>query len=287
MAFPYFEEHEDSPTETGDRDGRYSYQRIFLTAWADRNDFLLEMFTGGLNGLPCSYPNFPGLYADKFSIDRLVNLPDNSIPSMTDPITQLLNHATLAKITITYTPIVFTEEDGEELRPGTWATYTQAESVEYVSLPGRAMKWEASDDELLPDVLGVVPVFTTRHEITWHNVIDPPWELISAMKGCVNELPFRLRATNQIAEPESLLFTESSARKTFTIGEVTPWELTLVFVEKSQRVMTPAPRGPIGDTGSYGWNHQWNPETNEYDRPVSKADGAPLFASADFDSLFL
>jgi hypothetical protein len=284
MAFPAFLEHEDSPTESGDRNGAYNYQRVFLTAWADRNNFLLEMFSGGGFGLPCTYPGFPGLYADKFTISRLVNKPIQA--TITDPTTQLLAHDALAQITITYSPIEFSQEDAEELRDGTYATYTQAESVEYISLVARALKWETSGEMLPADVTAVVPVHTTRHEITWHNVIDPPWDLISAMKGTVNSSAFRIKATDQVAEAESLLFAESSARRTFSLDGLTPWELTLVFIEKSQKSLVASPRGPIGDTGSFGWNHQWDPEASDYDRPVDALGGNPLFALSDFDLLF-
>ena len=104
MPYPSFTEHEDSPQESGNRSGELSFTRIFLTAWADRWQFIGEHYKAGPFGLPASYSSYwPGVLADHFTIDKLTPKPIQA--SITDPNSEQLEHDTLAKITINYTPL--------------------------------------------------------------------------------------------------------------------------------------------------------------------------------------
>jgi hypothetical protein len=231
------------------------------------------------------------LFADQFQVERLVNRPVGS-GAMTNPVTQQLTHDTKAKITITYSPLspeaASESESSEPMRDGTWATYSQSQSVEYLNLPSRDMIWEQTDDVLPADITATVPILTTRHEITWHQVLNPPWSTISELKGKVNSAAFRIPATLQVAAAETLLFSESSAQIVFNFDQQAAWQLTFVFIEKAQNAFTNTSRGAIDSDGTvYGWNHQWNPSLGDYDRPLSRQGSKPMFQSADLFQLFI
>ena len=275
-----FEEHEDSPVERGDRESGFEFSRIFLTHYADRFTFLRDMFTGGVDGRAKAYhEDFADLLCFSFDIERIENYPTGP-SSITDPEQQIIDHDTTAKITIEYRPIEFTGSGPDEMKAGTFATYNQGQSVEFVDISPESVAPEGADanERVPPNERIVVPFFSTRHEITWHQVQDPPWSLISALKGHVNNASIQIPTTSLVLPAETLLFAESSSRQTIRYdGEITT-ELTLVFLEKRQVF--------LGGSASYGWNHKFNSKTKSYDRIVVAGGSTPLFPSADLLSIF-
>lgn len=285
----YFEEHEDSPKESGNRSGGLLFTRIFLTAWDDRWAFLFELYASGPFGLPASYsPLWPGVLADQFIIDRIVNAPDSD--TVTDPNTQQLTHSTLAKITVAYTPLDIAQPDpGEEDTPdGTWATYSQSSNVEFVSVPSRGMKWSSDSDLLPPDVNPVLPQIVTTHTVTWHQLRRIPWVTLSNMKGKVNSTACRLPGSAQTFSAQTLLFEGSDDEITLSFSDANPTrKLTLRFTEKAQHFLKTSTSGGASQTGTiYGWNHQYRDDTGTYDQPVNQDDGSPLFQTYNFNNLW-
>lgn len=271
-----FQEHEESPIEAGGRGGDFAFTRIFCTAYADRFEFLTGLFTGGILGLPMIYSEaWPNLRADKFSIERITDNPQG-LAYMTDPERQQTTHDSIAKITVDYAPLE-NDSNQDPLRDGTFASYNQGQVIEYNGVPSRAMQWESSGDPLPPDVQPVVPTTITRHEVTWSQVDNPPWSLIQSKKGFVNGSSFYIPASRQTVAAEGLLFTESSSRQTMTYAGDLSTELTLVFEEKNQVA--------FGGGSGYGWNHQWNPETQEFDRPLNEF-GNTQFPATSFGEIF-
>lgn len=282
-----FWEHEDSPKESGDRSGQFSFERIFLTAWADRNTFIREMMTGGFYGLPQSYSqDWPGLFAESWKVDRIINNPIQG--TITNPASQQLSHNTLARITFTYTPIGVTEQDpgDEQLPSGTFATYDQEEEGEFLSVPSRGMIWDSDGKRLSPDIVGVIPQTTTRHVVTWHRVVNPPWATMASLINKVNSVAWRIPATGQVFQPETLLFAARSASLTLAYDSEPTWKLKLTFIEKAQKNLVSTGDGPIGGTTIYGWNHQWREDDGIYDRPVNAKSFHRMFQSADLRTLF-
>lgn len=284
----YFEEHEDSPIESGNRSGEFSFTRIFIVAWADRFEFLRAMFRDGTYGPQAYSAYWPGLLADKFKIERQVNAPTDNYPVMTDPELEQLQHDCIAKITIDYAPIPPAEaQDQVDLADGTYASYSMTDAIEFVGFPGRTMQWLNTSKALPPDITPIVCEVITRHEVTWHEVVYPPWDLISSMKGKVNADFMRLPGTQQIAYPETIMLTGCQAKKTYKLSGDTAWEITLTFTEKAQKSLAPATKGAINQSASqvYGWNWQYDPEQGEYDKPVT-ALGEEMFDAADLYSIF-
>lgn len=291
MTYPAFSEHEDSPTERGNRSGELQFTRIFLTAWDDRWSFIAEHYKSGPFGLPASYSSYwPGVIADTFDIGRMTNCPD--VVTVTDPNTQQLTHTgTLAKITITYSPLErdISEANDPLVPSGTWADYSQDSNIEFRSIPGRGMKWLSDSTLLPPDNNTIVPEAVTTHQIAWHQLQSVPWQTLANAKGCVNSVACRLPGTPQIFLPETLLFEGLSDQTTISLtGQVGTRKLSMRFTEKAQKSLTSGAKGGNAPTGStvYGWNHQYRDDTADYDKPVAADSSDPLFATFDFNAIW-
>jgi hypothetical protein len=274
-----FVEHEESPIETGNRDGDFQFTRIFVTAWDDRWAFINGMFTGGPIGLPMIYgPGFAGVFADTFSIDKIAPNPRNA--TIYDPQTQALTHAGEAKITIGYKPMVPTED-------GTLISYEMQEQGEFVTVPSRGLKW-ASDNVSLPaDVSAAYATTTTRHVVTWSQVLNPPWQTLSDSINHINSVPFLIPITKQLLQPGTLLFSEKSASISLNTNGRTTWKITLTFLEKAQTSYSTTGGAAIGGTTVYGWNWQWREDIGDFDRPKSKVGSGLTFQEYDLRRIFI
>lgn len=286
-----FEEHEESPKETGDRSGKLQFTRIFTTDWDQRWQFLSELYTSGPFGLPASYSSYwPGVVADTFDIVPLVVDPQPA--SITNPNYENLRHRK-AKITVNYTPLasdqLSQDPQGTPLPDGTWGTYTQEQTVEFRSLPGRSCKWESDDQKLPDDVHPSVPDMLTTHTVTWNQVTRVPWVTLGNLKGKVNLTACRLPGSQQTFRAGTLLFEglTDDATLSFVTQQQTR-KLVLKFVEKAQHALAADTRGGAAPEGSgtvYGWNYQWRDDTGTYDKPVSDT-GETLFAEGNFNEIW-
>ena len=294
MTYPAFEEHEDSPSESGSRAGDFDFSRIFVTAWEDRWQFIAAHYTSGPFGLPASYSSYwPGVLADRFTISRLVNKPVSA--SITDPNTTQLSHDTRAKITISYSPLQTDQQQQQDpsepspLPSGTWATYNQTSNVEFRTELGRGMIWQSDSKQLPPDIASVVPESATQHTVVWHQLKVVPWVTIGNMKGCVNETAFRLPGSPQVFQPETLLFDGLDDEISLSFdGQFSTRKLTLKFIEKAQKAFSDTAKGAAAAAGStiYGWNHQWRPETGQYDKVKAYLTLQPMFQLFEFNNLW-
>ena len=231
-----FEEHENSPIESGNFAGEFNFKRIFLVAWADRYTFLEELYTGNTGGGPMPYSSaIPFLFPDEFSIKRLVNKPVQDAP-FTDPAAEIINHDTEAMITVNYRPFSL---DGisEDLQAGSYANYQQTQKVEYATIPGISLQWESRADVLPADVSMAIINPTTAHIVEWNQVQTPPWALISSMKGKINSADFTIPGSLQVAEPGTLLFAGSEASRSFDFQQNETWKFRMTFLEKSQHAL--------------------------------------------------
>jgi hypothetical protein len=129
----------------------------------------------------------------------------------------------------------------------------------------------------LPDTLTLSKTIpTTSHHLTWQQVVNPPWDAISALQGTVNA------ATFLGCPPGTVLFAGAEAKKLLRSGlkasaPELAWELTYTFREKG-----------IKQGGQvYGWNYAyrgnppgWVALTNGAQSLYDLADFAPLFQTA-------
>jgi hypothetical protein len=118
-----------------------------------------------------------------------------------------------------------------------------------------------------------IPV--TVHNLTWHNVIHPPWDTIHQLQGTINNAVF-------LGCPaDTVLFDGAEAEKTFRAGfkpgeSPVCWKIKYIFRERS-----------IKHSGSiYGWNHiyrespaGWVEINNGSDKLYDSANHMLLFQS--------
>jgi len=292
MTYPYFEEHEDSPIESGNRAGQFNFQRVFLTAFADRWQFVRHHFIAGPFGLPAPYSSdWPGVLADTFQIDRIVNKPTQA--SITDPNTQQLTHDALAKITIGYTPLTADEleqsdpNQQESLPSGTFAKYSQSSNVEFREILSRAMAWQSDGQVLPPDISAIAPQAITTHTVEWSQVRQVPWVTIGNAKGCVNSVTCRLPGSPQYFAPETLLLEGMDDETTIDMQlQAGTRRLSLRFTEMAQKNLVAVADGATSGGTVYGWNHQWREDTGAYDKVVVARGSATLYKTFDFNLLW-
>jgi len=163
------------------------------------------------------------------------------------------------KVTLTYKAehVVAEREDptSEEINiPNeTWLTHTSDGSVEAVVLSPHGLVTDDSYEDPIPedtDTTTYIPTIT--HTFTWHKVATPPWGIMRAKIGQVNNgvWPPGAKAENQFAD-ETLLFAGYSTSKDFDALNQNLYTVSYTFIEK---------RFQIQQNGVGGWNHVWAPD---------------------------
>ena len=278
------QELDGSPTEEVTLQG-LSATRRFLVPWESRILFAQALLSqSGPFGLgPASYPGVAFSQVDRISFAPFGDKPPD------DPTLDLLNNTNyydMAVATVTYKtserPAVEDPEDPDnDLPEGTWATYRQAFSGEFLTVPSRGLTWESDSTAIGPDAKGTILVPITDHIVTWNYVTKPPWGAIGDLRGMVNSLAFRIPVTRRIVPVECLLFEGCESDTEFKFGSDDPlvWKLTYTLKEKIVHVLS-----RTGASANYGWNHAYREDTGLWDRPKSGADD--LYAADDIKKLF-
>ena len=167
-------------------------------------------------------------------------------------------------------------EDGPDNEIGTHLSYRMHFAADYQPISPRGWRWADDPSSALPEDLNfakAIPV--TEHHLTWHQVVNPPWDVIHSLQGKVNQ-------GELLGCPEgTLLFEGADANKLFRAGfdsgpSEFSWQIRYLFRERSVKH-----GGAV-----YGWNHYyrekppgWVEVTNGSDRLYELADFLPLFRS--------
>lgn len=273
-----FKELGGSPVERYSSHG-FGATREFLVAWEDRDAFAIEVLGeaavhGGNTWV--NYPSKPSVFATKLQYEPFD--PDNPDQKVISELTEGLNSYSnsFAKATVTYQTVnVQDREDGPVNEIGTHLTYKMNFSMDCEPIAPSGWVW--SDNSVAPssanfELLKRMPV--TEHELTWHQVINPPWGTIQEMQGKVNQYEF-------LGCPaETVLFEGAEANKLFRAGfaegeSAFCWKIRFLFRERS-----------IKQCGSsYGWNHFFRANPFGWQKLVNS--GSYVYDSADFLSLFV
>lgn len=223
-----------------------------------------------------AYPGKPGVYVDKIVFEPF---DPNSldVSKIARPASTLGEYGSFAKAIVSYRAETTSVDraDSPIADAGTGLTYKMVACGESIALSPRGWRW--LDDATLPvsdDLQLVKRVPTIEHQLVWSNVVNPPWEKISALQGTVNVDRFLGYAA------ETLLFEGAEANKIFN-GEIDAgavaytWQIRFLFRERR-----------IESNGTRGWNDFYRESTGTWSRLVDAA-GAPLYRSADHASLFV
>ena len=275
-----FKELGGSPFEQYGLEG-FSARRQFLVAWEDRDAFAAEVLGTATKYGGTTWVNYPGkesVFAVRLRYEPFD--PDNPDAKPIAHLTEGLNSYSnsFAKATVDYKTINARDrDDGPENEIGTHLTYRMRYGAEYQPIPARGWAWQDDPGTPAADDLNLVKVIPiTEHHLTWHQVINPPWEVIHALQGKVNSEVF-------LACPQATLLLEGAeANKLYRAGfESGPsefcWQIHYLFRERAVKH-----GGQV-----YDWNHfyrekppGWVELTNGSDRLYDLADFTPLFKSA-------
>ena len=231
--------------------------------------------------VPVHYPNKPSVFAVRLRYEPFD--PDNPDLKSLAGLTEGLNSysGSFAKAVVDYKTIIARDrDDGPDNEIGTHLTYRMRFAAEYQPIPARGWTW--SDDPSIPapdDLHLVKRIPVTEHHLTWHQVVNPPWEQIHSLQGKVNAGEF-------LGCPEAtMLFEGAEANKLYRAGlETGPsefcWQIHYVFRERSVKY-----GGQV-----YGWNHfyrekpaGWAELTDGTHRLYDLADLSALFQPATTD----
>ncbi len=224
-----------------------------------------------------AYPGKSGVYVCQIVFEPFE--PNSlDVSKIARPASTLGEYGSFAKATVSYRAETTSvdRDDLPSVDSGASLTYKMVACGESVALSPRGWRW--LDDATLPvseDLQLVKRVPTVEHQIIWSNVVNPPWETISATQGTVNAESFLGYAAG------TLLFEGAEANKIFN-GEIDAgavaytWQIRFLFREK---------RIDANDA-TYGWNDFYRESTGTWERLLDAA-GAPLYRSADHAALFV
>lgn len=274
-----FKELGGSPTEQYTLEG-FNAQRQFLIAWEDRDAFAAEVMGrasehGGQAWV--NYPDKTSVFAVKLRYEPFD--PDNPDSKTIAQLTEGLNSysGSFAKAVVDYRTVNSRDrDDGPENEAGTHLTYRMLFDAEYQSITPGGWTWTDEPAISAPSDLDLQKrIPTTEHHLTWHQVVNPPWDEIRGLQGKVNQGEF-------LGCPEAtLLFEGAEANKLFRAGfeigfSEFCWQIHYLFRERS-----------VKHGGNvYGWNHfyredppGWATLTNGSDLVYDLADFSTLFQS--------
>jgi hypothetical protein len=280
-----FKELSGSPVETYES-GSVTAQRRLLCAYEDRHAVVVALLGDGYQfggQSPAPYPGQNNVVAMRVRIEPFESWPDDQ-GRFTDLTADMNRYSgQFVVVTVDY-ELAASLASGPlpEAEPGTTMTYRMDFGGEYVVLPSYGLRW-ASDATLpvSPDAVPTLRVPVSQHHVTWHRVVNPPWQAMRACRGAVNSAEFLGAA------PETLLFDGAVAERVFAgLDELRhpqyAWRINYVFREKTIKVLRD------DGTDVYGWNHAYRTlplSQPGWDRLVD-AEGDTLYRSADFGALF-
>ena len=256
----------------------FSATRVFLVPWNERDAFAaaaLGRATAFGENDPACYPGKPDVTAALVRIEPFEPaVPEEQTLSAIDE--GLNTYPGYAKVTVEYatTPAVDLPE-GPDNEPGTEISYRMTHSGDEAVLPSAAFVWEDLPGTSLSDAHEIIRRLSfTEHLLTWKKVVNPPWDAIRELQGCVNAATFIDCAT------ETLLFAGAKANKLYQGGfDEGPsefcWQIAYTFLERAVK----------HDGTVYGWNHVFRADPPGWARPVTGS--TRLYDAGDFGRLFV
>lgn len=293
MAFDFpIHELNDSPQVDLARDSIRGVRR-FLIPDANQFDFAVGMtaVSTGYGMGPAAFPRFTAARVERIHFEPFSHKPDSR--TITDPTTQYntftgdSTHGPCTCLAVVYYSasaqnMQTSDPRDDGLPEGTWATYQQRASGEFMSVPGRALYWPSDNKSVGQDAKGTIYIPLADHVITWHRVSSPPWDVISEMKGQVNSGNFRLPGSGQMREAKTLLFESSEASTEFKFDPSQPQLWTLSYTLREKRIKC----FQSGVPTIVGWNHLFNENSGAWEEPKCRVTDKFFHYTGDFARLF-
>lgn len=227
-----FKELAGSPVEQFDAAGMTA-RREFLCAWDDRRALVEALLGDGYEfggSARAGYPGTENVVAVRAKVEPLA---DDLLTQQFSGLTEGLNaYGGFAKVVVDYELLAPAERaDLPAVAPGTFLSYRMELTEQSISLPGDQLVWEGSPSSTFPSLAtGAIRLPATRHRLTWHRVVNPPWATIRDATGTLNTGEFLGAAA------ETMLFEGANASREFLrLSELDSaefaWCLEYVFLE--------------------------------------------------------
>ncbi len=231
-----FHELAGSPVETYGPEG-LSARRTLACAWPDRAALVRELLGDGYafgGGNRAAYPTAPAAVAMRVRVEPLMHDPAGQpLPGLDQGLSA---YHGFARVTVDYQMLAPAAPAGlPSPAPGTLVSYCTEPAEEHVLLPGGELAWPGNPAATFPaDARGTVRLPATRHRLSWHRVVRPPWSAIRASTGALNATEFLGAAAG------TLLFEGAAAEREFLrLSELHAaehvWRLEYAFRENPLR----------------------------------------------------
>jgi hypothetical protein len=272
-----FHELAGSPIERYTSSG-FIAERHFIINWADRDAFAVALLGEAAEHGGSSSTHYPGketVFAKTIRYEPLdPELLDEAAQSS---LTEGLNSysKSFAKAIVTYQTMSKNDRSDISNEPGTHLTYEMFYGGEHKSLTATGWNWLDTSLAIPSTEILQKWVPMTEHNMSWHQVVNPPWETIQTMQGKVNSTTF-------LGAPAgTVLFEGARANKLYQAGYdegSAPfcWKIEYMFREKAIK----------HGTSTYGWNHAYRGNPAGWVELINTT-GDKLYASADFTQLFI
>jgi len=191
MTVP-FKELAGSPRETYGPEGMRA-ERRFLCAWEQRDVLVEELLGDGYEfggSAPAGYPGKSAVLAMRVGVEPFDDdLVEQQFPGLSEG---LAAYHGFAKVTADYELLAPADRnDVPATEDNTLLSYRMDSGSETLTLAGDDLLWPGNPEATLPsDADGSVQLPYTRHLLTWHRVLSPPWTAMRNATGTLNDDTF-------------------------------------------------------------------------------------------------
>jgi len=253
---------EGSPAEKLNASSGFSASRQFLVPWNQRIDFAVAMTRA-------QYPGASAVRAE----DITINPFDGKCEATITDFEAHLNAYDFAVVSIQYSSVQSANQ--EQQADGTYLSYRQSLSAEFLTIPSRALVWDDNDEPVSPDTHGAVLIPRTEHVLTWNDVPSPNWATLSDLRGHVNTSAVTIPVIGLSAPAETLLFKGAEIGAKISSSGAIQYDLTITLSEKKIKAYS--------DT-VYGWNHAYRDDPAGWHKPVN-SDGETSYPTGSLLTL--
>lgn len=260
-----------SPVGEYTRENR-SITRAFRVPIAQTNALIAECFP--TLSIPGQHPVVGGMYVNKVGFG----------PMPGELLTENGNHSEPANylVSVTYGPLeigpfgsqnppTFDPTQPIDLIIGNISATTEA-----VSIPKYTLKWDSDDSQCKEtgtgdEMAAYIIVPRTQFTVMLPRQSSIPWAAHRANRGRVNGADFFG------AEPETVLYVGMQVSYRFSSDGSRQFDIEHSFDEKLINY----------GTETYGWNHIWNAEAEEWDKPYRGTSGSKkyMYETGNFNTL--
>ena len=185
-----------------------------------------------------------------------------------------------AEFTITYEFPGYGQSSDQGDDPIPYLHHSWSSALEYIEIDKGSWVWDTGEPVGKKVPQGIIATRTT-HRIEWPLILNPPWSILRATQGKVNNASFKFKSGTVPAE--ALLFLNADIEQRVLGDGTVAYKMIYYFEEAVGRydAVTGQPAG---------WNHFWRDDKKSGWYRVWRTDNDGnlhrVYETADFDALF-